>query len=163
MRMVAGFLVRWEDIGDCRIAFATENEFWINKIVFWFLFSWIHPGMYRVSPKKCTSSIFINNSCKTFTFHLFSDIWPKYIIARSNSWCLILQFSWLKTDQFELSGTVLKLWYTAVFKTVIEKPKRWSFLGVIDKIATGAFFFGTPCTFVTNDYTLLGVVDEFQK
>ena len=75
---------------------------------------------------------------------IFSDIWPENIIARSNPWCLILQFSWLKIDQFELSGTVLESWDPADFKTVLEKPKRWSFIGDINKNATGEFFLGHP-------------------
>ena len=35
-------------------------------------------------------------------------------------------------------------WDPADFKTVFEKPKRWTFIGDIDKNATGYFFLGHP-------------------
>ena len=65
-------------------------------------------------------------------------------LAKSNPWCLNLQFSQLKLEQFELSGTVLESSEPADFKTVLGEPKNWHFQGVINKNATGEFFLGHP-------------------
>ena len=70
-------------------------------------------------------------------------VWPENSLSKSNPWCLILQFSQLKLEQFELSGTVLESSEPADFKTVLGDPKRWSFIGDIDKNATGEFFWDT--------------------
>ena len=59
-------------------------------------------------------------------------VWPeKY------PWCLIFQFSKLKLEQFELSGTVLESSEPADFKTVFGDPKKWHFIVDINKNATG--------------------------
>ena len=71
-------------------------------------------------------------------------VWPENILAKSNPWCQKLQFSQLKLEQFELSGTVLESSEPADFKTVLGDPKKWRFIGDINKNATGEFFLGHP-------------------